>query len=121
MTSFQYLLSQIEFDACTSNLYSQVQLSSSFGRLNNITYTIQFITGYTIPANGAFSIQFDPSYEGNMHNMDLKCTLSKGFGLNSVCRVGDTKRLDIVLNGQNIDSQKLCEVVITGLNSPVTS
>lgn len=103
-TTFYNKESEVTFTACTSFLYSYVSLSTTFGRLNNVTYTIQFITGYTVPSDGAFSILFDDDYIGNFFTMDLNCTLISGFGPSSVCRVGNKHRIDIILNDYSMDS-----------------
>lgn len=118
---FEYRSSKVAFKACNSYLYKQVQLSSTFGRLNNVTYTIQFIPGHIIPSDGALSILFDDKYVGNLFTMNLHCNLTRGFGKQSVCRVGNNNRLDIVLYGYTVNPQSLCEIKVTGLNSPVAA
>lgn len=87
-----------------------------------VTYNFPFVTGHRIPSDGAISVTF-PSPYGNLLNLEnTGCSLQGGvfssLDNKATCKIGASNRVDIYLNGTNLDSLEQYSLTVTGITNP---
>lgn len=113
--------------ACSSFRSLLATASDATGNANNVAYTISFVSGHAIPADGAVTITFPDAYPGDLTTMAQADGTRVACSVNSRasaprCRVGDAHRIDVLGSGDApFAANTLYQVVITGLNNPTQS
>ncbi|KRW99610.1 hypothetical protein PPERSA_03411 [Pseudocohnilembus persalinus] len=96
-------------------------VSTYIGGQNEVTFEIEFMTGHPVPVNGAVSVFFPETYDINLLELGASCKI-KDFDLDGAggiptCRIGTEKRVDLLLNGYELDQATLYSFEILGVTT----
>lgn len=95
--------------------------NSYIGGQNDVTFQIDFITGHPVPGQGAISVTFPLEYQIDLISLKATCApkdfdLTKAAGI-PTCRVGAANRVDLYLNGYQLNLITKYSITISGVTT----
>lgn len=104
-------------EKCTKFDFGVLSVSSLNGGEIGVEYLFSVKTNHYIPPNGALSIGLPSSY-GNMVTNNATCTLIGFQNTQAYCQINTPSRIDIYLNGTELDQNYSYKINIKGLQNP---